>query len=473
MFVDFEQSTFYFAIMLRIYLCLLLKEAAPYVTGIFLFWGEFMDDKIIEWAEKSSIYMKYKHFDSRIAIKDVIDTVSNPEYIKKHAFMPFLHKKLEQHKYSKTKGRYTKERKLYYSSHFDRCVYQYYSYLLNEQYNKLIREQKIQDVAIAYRSDLHKSNVNFAKEAFDFIRRHPECIVIIGDFTDFFDTLAHLYLKKQLCKVLNVDTLPDDYYKIYRSITKYAYAEPDEIESLIKEHDIKVSNKLLIPIAELRKHKNIIHCNKNAYGIPQGSAISAVMSNVYMINFDKACKSFATKYNGIYRRYSDDTIFIIPKSKTMNVANIYDSIQSIVKKTPNLKLSPEKTKAFIFKNGQVFNQGVVIGNTNYDKDFIDYLGFTFDGKRIKLRDKTIGKYYYRAYQKADTIRRNNTSPKRKKVYGKYNLYKVYSAKGLKDGGKNFISYVQRCERVFGKEENVTRILQTHYGKIKQRLKKPR
>lgn len=44
---------------------------------------------------------------------------------------------------------------------------------------------------------------------------------MIGDFTNFFDNLDHLYLKQQLCQLLGVCQLPDDYYAVYKSVTKY------------------------------------------------------------------------------------------------------------------------------------------------------------------------------------------------------------------------------------------------------------
>ena len=73
------------------------------------------------------------------------------------------------------------------------------------------------------------------------------------------------------------------------------------------------------------------------------------------------------------------------------------------------------------------------------------------------------------YKKIDTINKNNTNPNRTKDYGTKKLYEVYSAKGTQSSDRKFLSYIQRCERVFGKDEKLARVIYTHYGKIKHRL----
>ncbi len=455
----------------RLYMCLLLKDAAPYVTGTFPFHGDFMDENIIKWAENHTVYLKYPHFDFTVGLKDVITKVADPKYIKSHAFVPFIYEPRTYKKYSKEKGRYIKERKIYVSGHFDRCVYQYYSHLLNEKYNRQIRNEHIQDVTLAYRSDLHKSNIHFAKEVFDFIRNNPGCSVMIGDFKDFFDNIDHDYLKKQLCKLLNVDRLPEDYYKVFKSITRFSYVAKSDIDILKKEEKLKVPKSLELSMSTLRMHNEIIHCNKKSYGIPQGSAISAVLSNIYMMEFDNTSKRFANKYKGLYKRYCDDFVFVLPNTDEHDIKNIFTSVLSIVGYTPRLILSAEKTKIYLYDGKKVYNKGKIIKSGDSEKCEIDYLGFTFNGEYIRIRDKTISKYYYRAYGRADVIRKNNESPNKQRTYGCEKLYKAYSAKGDTDENLNFISYVRRCKNVFGESKGITKILHTHYGKLKKRLGK--
>ena len=440
----------------------------------------FMEETIDlnQWIEKSNSIKKYAHFDRRVSIKTVWNEIKEPQNIITHAFLPFIHSPLIFHKYSKNKGRKDKTRQLYYSSHYDRCIYQYYSYLLNERYNAKATEMDINHTSIAYRTNLHKSNIHFAKEAFDFIKMQQSCFIIVGDFKDFFDSLDHLYLKSQLCSLLSTEKLPEDYYKVFRSITKYSYVDFSKILDYYGMSDTLTSRKklnrkeVILPVQTLRE-MDIINCNKNEFGIPQGSAISSVLSNIYMLEFDRNVNEYIKKHNGKYLRYSDDTIFILPVTSENEIKKIHSEIKNLIGKIPNLTLQTEKTKLYYYDSGKLVNKDSLIDGRANDKDVIDYLGFSFDGRNVFLRDKTVSKYYYRMYKKADTIvKRKGISPKGNIISNK-KLYKTYSLKGANGNGVsegNFLSYVKRCKKVFGANEKVCRVLNVHYGKIKKRLK---
>ena len=111
------------------------------------------------------------------------------------------------------------------------------------------------------------------------------------------------------------------------------------------------------------------------------------------------------------------------------------------------------------------------------KNEIDYLGFTFDGKEITIRDKTISKYYYRLYRKLKTIVKNEGYTSSGKRISCKNLYEKYTVKGahLKDSNGhikgNFISYVQRAQKVFGENEPIDRKTRRHMLKIRRILDK--
>ena len=155
-----------------------------------------------EWKNKNSVYKKYAHFDKRVMINDVWNYISNPKIVAKHGFYPFIHYTQVFKKYKKSVGAVSKEREICYSAHLDRCIFQYYSFLLNEKYNSIVSRDGIDHVAVAYRNNLECSNIEFSKLVFDFIRKFGSCYIMVGDFTSFFDNLDHAYLKKQLCNNL-------------------------------------------------------------------------------------------------------------------------------------------------------------------------------------------------------------------------------------------------------------------------------
>lgn len=102
---------------------------------------------------------------------------------------------------------------------------------------------------------------------------------------------------------------------------------------------------------------------------------------------------------------------------------------------------------------------------------MNYLGFTFDGQVVTLRDKTISKYYYKLYRKLKTIVKNNGVTKNGRRISCENVYIKYSIKGAGQGDGNFISYVKRAERIFANEKGVTRIRKIHMQKIRKQLNK--
>lgn len=472
----------------RFYMCLPLRDAAPHVAGI-LHIGEFMEFQ--DWLNKNDSVKKYAHFDRRVKLSNVIDQIKDPQNIICHSFLPFIHQPLIYTKFSATKEtpRYNKVRDIYFSSHYDRCIYQYYGYLLNQSYNTMANDYGINDVVLAYRSDSHQSNIHFSQRAFESIRQTNKCMIMVGDFKNFFDSLDHKYLKQQIMNILHVDMLPRDYYAVYKNITKFSYVEMERIcqykglkyttgaAKKLKHSDLIMSVKELRNANKLSPNSNkFIIRNNNDYGIPQGSAISAVLSNIYMLEFDKAVSEIMTLYNGTYMRYSDDTIFIVPINMCDDFIPAYIKIKEIINSIPNLILQEEKTTIFEYDNGTLTNKSYLANNKDDKHKVLNYLGFSFDGKKIYIRDKTITKYYYRAYGRINTINKAcHTTPNNKIISGK-KLYKKYTLKGasakkLKEG--NFISYLLRCKKVYGSKEGVCKIINTHYGKIKKKLNEER
>lgn len=55
-----------------------------------------------------------------------------------------------------------------------------------------------------------------------------------------------------------------------------------------------------------------MHRNRDHHGIPQGVHLSAVLSNLYMLDFDRRVAAAIEGMGGFYRRYSDDILIAVP-----------------------------------------------------------------------------------------------------------------------------------------------------------------
>ena len=148
-------------------------------------------------------------------------------------------------------------------------------------------EFDLRENVLAFRS-LEKSNIEFAKDAFDKIQNLGECSAVALDLSGFFDNLDHQILKDRWCKIIGSETLPADHYAVFKSITKYSQVNKDKLYTLlnISHNNPKYSRKKICTSVEFRnivRKNNLIVTNKTSKGVPQGSPISALLSNIYMV----------------------------------------------------------------------------------------------------------------------------------------------------------------------------------------------
>lgn len=410
----------------------------------------------------------YAHFDLRVSLSmpSIRKYVMDRAKVVTHSFYPFIHFEKKNSRYGKKGPK--KPRELYYCSHLDRCVYQRYAFLLNYQYNIWACENNIDDVAIAYRDNLGKNNIDFAKDAFDAIRSFPQCFILVGDFTNFFDNLEHQYLKKMMCEVLGVERLPQDYFSVFKNITRFSSWDWKDIVKAagenIAERGVRKkinSKETVLTKEQFQKNKKDIKKNISGVGVPQGSPISAVLSNIYMIKFDKDIKRYVTSKGGIYMRYSDDFIIVLPYERDAEIADFTSYIFSYVESMKGLiDLQKEKTSCYTYKDEAIYEGD--------QPSSINYLGFLFDGKNIRIRPRAITKYYYRMRRKANTIGRSNwTSSKGRRISAK-ELYSIYSRN---DEKQTFIDYARKAKGILKlNDQEANALIKHHKRKIAMAIK---
>jgi hypothetical protein len=464
----------------------------------------------------------YLHLTPRLFQKDffwVSKFVSDYTKIKNYHFYPLIHRTVIQPRYKKCKdesGNYyythhdkvknkstAKERHIFYAAHLDTMIYSYYAKeILGPLYEEYIgRDKKFSHCIAAYRKikasesakPEGKSNIHFAKEVFDFIKNQDNCVALTFDIEQFFDTLNHDYLKGAWAGLLgNTNSrLPADHYNIFRSLTQFYYVEESDLINELDLLKIKDKRKLRRKLQEhnsycksnedfrericgknnkkgktlLKPYLNFSKCTYKSKGIPQGTAISAFLANLYLLEFDKRVYKEIETIGGLYKRYSDD-IIIVCHSEYEN--EIIELVESEINKF-HLKINSNKTtKSYFTKQSDI--TPAVTG------DRLRYLGFEYSHNKATLKSSALAKYYRRMKyvikrkcKKVEVLKRSTTEHKDAKLWTNH-IYSKYSYRGK----RNFISYALKASDKVILEPGIKKQINKHrrilHSYINQRRK---
>lgn len=445
-----------------------------------------------------------------------------------YPFLPLIHRKIKNYKYKlkedQKKHKTLKVRDILYASHLDSMIYAYYACKLQNQYESFIEANNLNDAICAYRKikgpdDKGKCNIHFAKEVFDFIEQKIEkgerVKAITFDIKGFFDNLDHKLIKDKWKQLTNVSELPSDSYAVYKNVTQYAYVEETDLFELFKNQIIcqtksgESVNRKVKKIKYLREKNATAFCKRDGIkqikkkfliknnkdkdkGIPQGLPISAIIANVYMMDFDTKVMSKLSKVGGVYKRYSDDIIVVCPDENGDEIKKwIVDEI-----KKEKLEIEESKTNMFtFFKNEE--GKKVCIDENNLHNRILEYLGFSFDGEKILLKNASIVKFYNKmtkCVHRGGFYACHTNNVILKGVIFESKLIKKFSYAGAKihvlrkrsakdhskfvicHNGKskqhrwgNYLTYVRKSSLIMEKED-IKKQLRRHTSKLKRLIK---
>lgn len=299
---------------------------------------------------------KYPHFDLPKSFEEALAIVTDPTRVQRHNFLPFIGyvdvkrrfrsekspdrsipKKLRKKIISR------KERPLKYCAHTDGYIHAFYAHSLQPLYEAHVCGAALSGSVLGYRSGIG-TNIHMAHDAFCEIAARQTCCAIALDIKGFFDSIDHQILKDNLCTVLGEARLPSDWYAVYKSMTKFSWINIDDILQLLSIEKDRIPR----PICDIKTFRNsvrpsrAIKTNAHKFGIPQGSPLSAVFSNVYMLNFDKIVMQFTNEHGASYRRYSDDILIICDNQETDRLISFVS--EEITKLGTSISLSDDKTE---------------------------------------------------------------------------------------------------------------------------------
>lgn len=374
----------------------------------------------------------YAHFDDPLDQAALNALVITPTMVAQHGFMPLLGYKKKSRKIDfdvfpplvKEKTRDIK-----YAGHLDSDIYATYAATLSDLYENTLSAHGLGSCVLAYRGGIGY-NVPFAKSLFSEIRERGDCVVLCMDVSKFFDTLRHDVLKAKLVQVLGCARLQNDWHAIFRRLTTFEHVDADELKARLG----KPKGPRLCGIDTFRSVvRPMIQINRLGHGIPQGSPLSGLLANLYMLEFDATLNAWLTERGGSYRRYSDDIAVVLPNS------SIEADFLSLIRAETaliGLAINDAKTCRTEFVRS-------VVGLTTTG-DLLQYLGFTFDGSNIRIRAESMKAFYARM---KINIRRYVRAAKRKDIESGAIRKRVLIGRFTHWGdNKNFVQYAFRAAR---------------------------
>jgi RNA-directed DNA polymerase len=418
----------------------------------------------------------YLHFDGPLNRARATALVTDRQAVIGHSFLPLISFDKRERRYRRQKCGpaiiCSKIRPIAYCSNRDTCIFAYYAHLLNDPYERLIKQLGIDDVVIGYRK--LGSNIDLALAAFSDIKTRGSCVAFAYDISGFFDNIDHGILKRNWARVLGQDKLPDDHYAVFRRLTKFSTVNRQAClrrlgeQPSAKDRDIKRR-----PLCSVEEYRNLIRGGdgtstnlvvpwKRDYRIPQGTPLSALAANIAMIDFDVEMRKVVTAIGGTYRRYSDDILIIVPATHRTAVPTILK--EALKLRTRRLRVNEYKADIIEFIPGALAK--------GPGTKALQYLGFIFDGRRQLLRSSTIAKYYRRLHRAAAFARQQKRKVEDGKMAGRPTVYRRKPLARLTHlGSASFVTtYAASAQAKMGSKP-IKRQLSRHHNKLNALLER--
>ncbi len=431
------------------------------------------------WKPRPGELKCYPHFDLPLSEQELSAIANDPGRVASNAFFPFLVNRISWIPFRGEGQSEPKERLVRYASRRDSAIYVRYRALLSEQYELQLDEAGLSDCVLGYRripvrpgAKSGKCNIHFAKEAFEAILAMGDCSAVVMDIASFFDHIDHARLKSAWCRTLGQDRLPADHFAIYKSLTRYASIGRREALARLGLEDRQAAGKgLPIQLCSPQDFRlriagqgddfsSLIDINRRPYGIPQGAAISDVLANIYLLDFDREMKRQVGCLGGIYRRYSDDLFILVPGGQAagLNLAELAG--QAIKHHGEQLRIQPKKSQVVAFEtvDGDCRLASVA---TERGRNGLEYLGFRFDGRQVYLRDATVSRLYrklsHACRREVLKLRRRYPAGKPQELLDKVEFQRLETRFGRVEdfdpanvANWTFWTYTRRADRVMGR-----------------------
>ena len=408
----------------------------------------------------------YVHFDAPVTREVAERLATDPMAVSRHSFYPFIEHIVTTQKIRKAQGggvvmRPPKHRPIACAAHKDAHIYSHYSRVLQRLYEAELRRRSLGHVVTAFRAIEGRCNIDFADEVFNFIGACSGCYALASDVSDFFNQINHVLLKLTLQRLLGVERLPADHFAVFKNITSYCKVDRDELfralgmDPLLPRADRR--HRICTPrqFREIVIEGGLCRQNMEGKGVPQGSPISALLANLYMLEFDTTINAFVSQHGGMYRRYCDDVLVVLPTLELRREASVL--IQHHLTSL-GLVAHPEKTELIDFPNS---GERAVIPKP------LNYLGFTFDGVHKRIRPASIARYYKKMRRGVNRAKAVRSRASRGVAYWNWTPLRTRKINILYSyiGRHNFPAYVFKAARVMN-DPGIKKQIKSHWSELK-------
>lgn len=384
-----------------------------------------------EWELRDKDIKRYIHFDRAISPQKIQKIATDRVAVARHPFFPLLRFHEQWTKFrDQKKPKKKKVRPLRYASRLDAAIYARYRHELSKYYERALAIKGISDIPVAYRRlpkerGGNKCNIDIAKDVFYFIRKIGNCIVTVVDIKSYFESLDHRRIEAVWADLIG-KSLPEDHLAVFKSLTKYSIVDVQKLFARLEMKE-KVSvgtrkerrqrridalrangYRQICSPKEFRdvvaggngKHPSLIQKNGFDFGIPQGTPISDLIANFYLLDVDKEVNEHVEALGGIYRRYSDDIIVVLPTENVGSFEEMKNFLQLRIRKY-GAKLQIQDKKVCI---GEFTDAGATITYRHLfgsaSKNGLEYLGFEYDGQRVKIKSSTLSNAWRKLKRKS-------------------------------------------------------------------------
>lgn len=190
-------------------------------------------------------------------------------------------------------------------------------------------------------------------------------------------------------RLISINYLKTDFSGFYDNIDHERLWSLIEVKNLDPRAVILIKNAVLTPTLNLRTRGLEIPVK----GIPQGLAISNILSALYLESVDK---KFSKIYD-FYIRYVDDILILDSKSTS---TEIVEQLKDFIKTEDlHLEIHPEK-----LKTGELC------------KDPFDFLGYTFNGNLTSVRKDSYTTFLNRIAKECTNFRHLYNHPLKRPAY---------------------------------------------------------